>query len=642
MDLVDDASGETDPPDDDIIAIDGTGRYICYNEILDHGAFETVYKAFDKMDGIEVAWKQIRIDELILSPGDLERLCSELHLMKVLKHGNIIKSHFSWVDDDNKTINIITEFFTSGSLRQYVEKHKKVDLKVLKGWARQILNGLDYLHSQNPPIIHRDLKCDNIFINGNWGEVKIGNFGLETIMKQVDAHNVIGTPEFMAPELYGEDYNELVDIYSFGMCMLEMVTFEYPYSECENSAQIYEMASSGIMPAALDKVKDLDVKIFISKCLVPATQRLPAKELLKDPFFQWNGLNGSRELNESGELHPKITMFGEHCVMSEEPNDASHISLSVNIYMYICDPPTTSVVDSGNVEQPIFGLVVKKITADYEFTLSGERKDEDSVSLTLRMLDLEGDAMNYDFLFYLESDTALSLASELVEECELASEHVKLTAELIDLLLLNLIPEWKPCLPVHQLTSIDGFKMSTWENNGSYSECGQSLVGSFQNILEAVDVPSALPCADFNFVEGCTHPIYEANEHVKHDEIMSHIDFKSLKTNALEDQSSEGIFNSTAFAYGSDSIGYMFSGSNCMHRKGNVAGEEIRETLPMIGTGSHLDQNDHVKHDRIMSHIDFKSLKTNAVEDQSAKCSCCSFLVCSMKMMTKICNWNWS
>lgn len=48
----------------------------------------------------------------------------------------------------------------------------------------------------------------------------------------------------MAPELYDEDYNELADIYSFGMCMLEMVTFEYPYSECKNSAQIYKKVSS--------------------------------------------------------------------------------------------------------------------------------------------------------------------------------------------------------------------------------------------------------------------------------------------------------------------------------------------------------------------------------------------------------------
>lgn len=50
----------------------------------------------------------------------------------------------------------------------------------------------------------------------------------------------LGTPEFMAPELYDEEYNELIDIYSFGMCMLEMVTLEYPYSECKSTAQIFK------------------------------------------------------------------------------------------------------------------------------------------------------------------------------------------------------------------------------------------------------------------------------------------------------------------------------------------------------------------------------------------------------------------
>lgn len=48
----------------------------------------------------------------------------------------------------------------------------------------------------------------------------------------------------MAPELYEEEYNELVDVYSFGMCILEMVTFEYPYSECKNPAQIYKKVTS--------------------------------------------------------------------------------------------------------------------------------------------------------------------------------------------------------------------------------------------------------------------------------------------------------------------------------------------------------------------------------------------------------------
>lgn len=52
--------------------------------------------------------------------------------------------------------------------------------------------GLNYLHSHNPPIIHRDLKCDNIFINGNQGEVKIGDLGLATVMHQANAKSVIG------------------------------------------------------------------------------------------------------------------------------------------------------------------------------------------------------------------------------------------------------------------------------------------------------------------------------------------------------------------------------------------------------------------------------------------------------------------
>jgi len=65
-------------------------------------------------------------------------------------------------------------------------------MKAIKGWARQILNGLLYLHSHRPPIIHRDLKCDNIFVNGNQGEVKIGDLGLAIVMQQPTARSVIG------------------------------------------------------------------------------------------------------------------------------------------------------------------------------------------------------------------------------------------------------------------------------------------------------------------------------------------------------------------------------------------------------------------------------------------------------------------
>lgn len=103
--------------------------------------------------------------------------------------------------------------------------------------------------------------------------------------KSHSAHSVLGTPEFMAPELYEEDYTEMVDIYSFGMCVLEMVTLELPYSECDNVAKIYKKVSSGVRPHALSKVKDPEVRAFIEKCLAQPRARPSAAELLKDPFF---------------------------------------------------------------------------------------------------------------------------------------------------------------------------------------------------------------------------------------------------------------------------------------------------------------------------------------------------------------------
>jgi WNK lysine deficient protein kinase len=123
---------------------------------------------------------------------------------------------------------------TSGTLKMYLKRFKRINIKVLKSWCRQILNGLNFLHTRNPPVIHRDLKCDNIFITGTTGSVKIGDLGLATLKNKSHAKSVIGTPEFMAPEMYDEQYDESVDIYAFGLCLLEMVTGEYPYSGINN------------------------------------------------------------------------------------------------------------------------------------------------------------------------------------------------------------------------------------------------------------------------------------------------------------------------------------------------------------------------------------------------------------------------
>ncbi|XP_043085309.1 serine/threonine-protein kinase WNK4 isoform X2 [Puntigrus tetrazona] len=162
-------------------------------------------------------------------------------------------------------------------------------LKLLQRWSHQILKGLHFLHTRTPPIIHRDLKCDNIFITGPTGSVKIGDLGLATLKSASFAKSVIGTPEFMAPEMYEEKYDEAVDVYAFGMCILEMTTSEYPYSECQNAAQIYRKVTSGMKPDSFYKVKVPELKEIIEGCIrMNKDERYTIQDLLEHTFFQEN------------------------------------------------------------------------------------------------------------------------------------------------------------------------------------------------------------------------------------------------------------------------------------------------------------------------------------------------------------------
>ncbi|KAB2058413.1 hypothetical protein ES319_A11G233800v1 [Gossypium barbadense] len=517
-----DVAVHAEPPDPDVLEIDPTSRYIMYNEVLGKGAFKTVYKAFDELNGIEVAWNQVRIEEVLQKPEDLERLYSEVRLLKSLKHSNIVRFYNSWIDDKKKTVNIITELFTSGSLRQYRKKHKKVNMKAVKSWARQILTGLVYLHSHDPPIIHRDLKCDNIFINGNQGEVKIGDLGLATVLEQSNAKSVIGTPEFMAPELYDENYNELVDIYSFGMCMLEMVTFEYPYSECRNSAQIYKKVSSGIKPAALSKVNDQEMKLFIEKCLVPAPQRLSAKELLIDPFLQANGSAKSRPFALPDIVMPKIGAFGDRCLMSEAPastwNRPSSLDLGSDSEL-----PVIKFLDNS------LGIEVRRANKGHIFLLKGEGNDENSVSLILRIADQNDRVRNIHFLFFLDSDTALSVSSEMVEQLELADQNDVFIAELIDLLLLNLIPGWKPCVSIDHLVPPNRRRTS---RDHQYSQGhGETSLGSSQHTAHTDNGSRSKLCP-------CSMKFNGKNSHAKFmvEDSRSEMSFASATSNEWNDK----------------------------------------------------------------------------------------------------------
>ncbi|KAI8804700.1 kinase-like domain-containing protein [Cladochytrium replicatum] len=287
--------GADDDDDQRVVETDPTGRFERYAVSLGKGAYKEVYKAFDQEEGVEVAWNQLKLDNL--NKRDAQRILSEIQILQSLQNENIINFIHSWSspvvsEKDGRVtgerVCFITELMTSGTLKNYIRKTKgPVKPKVLKNWCRQVLSGLHYLHTRNPPIIHRDLKCDNIFINGNNGQAKIGDLGLATVKDRDHVSSVLGTPEFMAPELYDENYTESVDIYAFGLCILEIVTKEYPYSECTNQAQIYKKVTMGIKPAALQKIESEEIRDFITLCIQSDPQKRPsAVELLKNSFLQ--------------------------------------------------------------------------------------------------------------------------------------------------------------------------------------------------------------------------------------------------------------------------------------------------------------------------------------------------------------------
>eukprot|EP00898_Chlorokybus_atmophyticus_P006023 jgi/Chlat1/6421/Chrsp45S05921 len=279
-----DFSDDDDEPP--IVAKDPSGRYGRYAEVLGEGACKIVYKAFDEVEGMEVAWNECKMQFITSSTGSRD-VMHEVDLLKALNHKNVMRLHDSWIDPHTGHVIFITEIFTSGTLRQYRNKHRKADIKAVKSWTRQILRGLLYLHSHEPPVIHRDLKLDNIFVNGNLGEVKIGDLGLAALLQHSrTAHTCLGTPEYMAAELYDEEYDEKVDIYAFGMLLLEVLTQERPYSECTNPAQIYKKVTSGVKPACLFNIKDPAVLSFIQLCVSHRpSDRLSAGELLTHPFL---------------------------------------------------------------------------------------------------------------------------------------------------------------------------------------------------------------------------------------------------------------------------------------------------------------------------------------------------------------------
>ncbi|XP_072521653.1 serine/threonine-protein kinase WNK2 isoform X3 [Salminus brasiliensis] len=341
------------------------GRFLKFDIELGRGSFKSVYKGLDTDTWVEVAWCELQ--DRKLSKAERQRFKEEAEMLKGLQHPNIVRFYDFWESPvkGKKCIVLVTELMTSGTLKTYLKRFKVMKPKVLRSWCRQILKGLHFLHTRTPPIIHRDLKCDNIFITGPTGSVKIGDLGLATLKRASFAKSVIGTPEFMAPEMYEEHYDEAVDVYAFGMCMLEMATSEYPYSECQNAAQIYRKVTSGVKPASYSKVAVPEIKEIIGECIRHRwEERYSIKELLNHAFFaEDTGVRVELAEEDDGK---KITIALRLWVEDQKKlkgkyKDSGAIEFTFDLEREVPDAVAQEMVESGLFLECDVKLVSKSI-----------------------------------------------------------------------------------------------------------------------------------------------------------------------------------------------------------------------------------------------------------------------------------------
>uniref|UniRef100_A0A8C1I5V7 Nuclear receptor binding protein 2b n=1 Tax=Cyprinus carpio TaxID=7962 RepID=A0A8C1I5V7_CYPCA len=201
---------------------------------------ESASLAMDTEEGVEVVWNEVLFHDKKVFKTVEDKMKEMFENLMQVDHPNIVKFHKYWLDigDNHARVVFITEYMSSGSLKQFLKKtkknHKSMNVKAWKRWCTQILSALSYLHSCDPPIIHGNLTCDTIFIQHN-GLIKIGSVWHRLFVNVFPEGGVRGklhqnrddkrNLHFFSPE-YGCEYDYAIDIFSFGICALEMAVLE--------------------------------------------------------------------------------------------------------------------------------------------------------------------------------------------------------------------------------------------------------------------------------------------------------------------------------------------------------------------------------------------------------------------------------
>ena len=243
------------------------GKYEILKEI-GHGGMSTVYLAMDKNLNKQWAVKEIRKNGN--DANDLSvvnSLQAEADLMKKLDHPALPR--IVDIINDAETICIIMDYIEGETLEKIISEYGAQPEETVIGWAMQLCDALQYLHSQKPPIIYRDMKPANVMLNPE-GNLKVIDFGIarEYKEKSLADTTTLGTRGYCPPEQYGKQTDARSDIYALGMTMHHLLTGQDPRLPGYEYASIrqYRSELSGSLERIVDKCVAIDPENRYQSC----------------------------------------------------------------------------------------------------------------------------------------------------------------------------------------------------------------------------------------------------------------------------------------------------------------------------------------------------------------------------------------
>lgn len=223
---------------------------------IGHSSFGAVNEG--RLNGTKVAVKTIQLDSSPNSPNSVSAFKKEAELNCKLRHPNIVL--FMGISVQPEKISIVTELMARGNVRDLLVGLAKgggqirLDWSLRQQWALDTAQGMAYLHSLDPPMIHRDLKTTNLLVDRGMN-VKICDFGLSRF-KTDKLMSAVGTVHFAAPEvLRHERYTEKADLFSFGTVLWEFYTRQCVFKGLPQ-IEVYNAVIEGNMPAVDDGVDE--------------------------------------------------------------------------------------------------------------------------------------------------------------------------------------------------------------------------------------------------------------------------------------------------------------------------------------------------------------------------------------------------